>query len=135
MIPLPKHIDQNNALYAVQAVCELMSEGVVVILGPSSEENADAVQSVCDAKDVSYIETRWNSRQQRGNGLNIYPYPSVLAFAYLDVLKIWKWKSFTILYEDYDGLARVSELLKLYDNKGHTVVLKQLDRNKTGNYR
>lgn len=32
--------------------------------------------------------------------------------AYLDMVKKWGWKSFTIIYESNDGLVRLQELLK-----------------------
>lgn len=136
LVALPKRVDSENPLLAAITACELMEERIVGIFGPSTEENANGVQSICDEKEIPYIETRWDDQQRRGSALvNIHPYPAVMSKAYVDVVKAWEWKSFTILYEDYNGLSRVNELLKMYDNKGFSVVVRQLDKYKSGNYR
>lgn len=44
-----------------------------------------------------------------------------------DLVETWEWKSFTIIYENDDGLIRLNELLKLYDPKGYTVTVRQLE--------
>jgi glutamate receptor, ionotropic, invertebrate len=44
-----------------------------------------------------------------------------------DLVETWNWKSFTIVYENDDGLIRLNELLKLYDPKGYTVTIRQLE--------
>ena len=38
----------------------------------------------------------------------------------------WNWKTFTILYEDEDGLIRLQELLQLSNTPGYKVIVRQL---------
>lgn len=134
--PEIEYISADSPLSAVQTVCNLLAKGVVGIFGPTSNDNAYAVQSICDTKDVPHIEVRWDAKRERGGCLvNLFPHPDVLAKVFADIVKEWKWQGFTVLYENDDGLNRINELLKLYDNQGFTVIVKQLDKNNTGDYR
>lgn len=133
---MTREVEENNPLLAATTACELMTESMVGIFGPSTEENANGVQSICDTKEIPYIETRWDDQQRRGSALvNIHPYPPIMSKAYVDIVKAWNWKGFTILYEDYSSLSRVNELLKIYDNREYTIITRQLDKHKSGNYR
>ena len=38
----------------------------------------------------------------------------------------WKWKTFTVLYEDEDGLIRLQELLQLSITPGYKIIVRQL---------
>lgn len=136
LVGVSESIKPDNPYLAAQTACNLMSQGVVAILGPSSEENANGVQSVCDAKDIPYIETRLHEQEQNKTSLvNFYPFPGRLRKVFVDVVKKFEWKQLTILYEDYEGLSRISELLKPYGNESYNIVLKQLDKQQSGNYR
>lgn len=67
-------------------MCELLSEGVVAVLGPQSPDTADLVQSVCDTMEIPHMEQRWDIRQRRGSCLvNLHPHPSSVAKVCLDV--------------------------------------------------
>ena len=46
--------------------------------------------------------------------------------AYADVINGWKWKTFTVLYEDEDGLIRLQELLQLSITPGYKIIVRQL---------
>lgn len=109
--------------------------GVVGILGPTTPENYNAVRSVCDAKEIPLLEVHPELQVVKGNNLNVHPSPQALSLAYIDILLKWQWKSFTILYEDDESLLRMSEILKMRDNKDFRVVVRELDKNGTGNYR
>lgn len=52
---------------------------------------------------------------------------------FVDLVKIYEWESFTLLYEDNEGLIRLNGLLTFYDHKGFPVTVRQLDEG--GNYR
>jgi hypothetical protein len=51
----------------------------------------------------------------------------------MELLNIFGWRKFTVLYEDRSGLIRLSELLKMFDKKDKPVTLRQLDPK--GNHR
>lgn len=67
--------------------------------------------------EVPHLETRWDYRLKRESCLvNLYPHPSMLSRAYVDIVRAWGWKSFTIVYESNEGLVRLQELLKAHGN-------------------
>ncbi|XP_018324825.1 glutamate receptor ionotropic, kainate 2-like [Agrilus planipennis] len=126
----------DHPFAALSSACNLLKGGALGIIGPPSEENANAVQSLCDFKEIALIQTRWDAEQQRDlTSLNLYPYPPVLARVFVDIVEAWEWKSFTILYENKEGLFRISELLRMYNSSGHTIVVRQLDNDNSGDYR
>jgi glutamate receptor, ionotropic, invertebrate len=66
-------------LLRIYIVCQLLQEGVAVIIGPQSPPSASHVQSVCDAVHVPHIETSWDFRSMKGGYLlNLFPHPAVL---------------------------------------------------------
>lgn len=46
--------------------------------------------------------------------------------AYVDLVRAWGWKSFTIVYENSDGLVRLQELLKAHGPSELPVAVRQL---------
>lgn len=53
--------------------------------------------------------------------------------AYVDLVKAWGWKSFTIIYENNDGLVRLQELLKAHGPSKFPITVRQLSD--SGDYR
>ena len=90
---------------------------------------------MCDSKEIPYLDTRYDPHT-RIPIVNLYPHADILAEMVLDLVTIWEWTSYTILYESSPWLARLSDLLEMYDPKGHTVTVRRLDLNlPTKNYR
>ena len=46
--------------------------------------------------------------------------------AYVDIVKVWGWKSFTIIYENNEGLVRLQELLKAHGPSEFPIAVRQL---------
>ena len=103
------------------------------IFGPTSPEAAIHVQSICDAKEMPHIETRYDA-DTKSPMVNLHPHPSSLGKVFVDLVNAWNWKSFTILYENGPWLPQLSELLEMYDPKGYTITVRQLDLNTTAGY-
>lgn len=77
--------------------------------------------------EIPHLETRWDYRLRRENCLvNLYPHPSTLSKAYVDIVKAWAWKSFTIIYETNEGLVRLQELLKAHGPSEFPIAVRQL---------
>ncbi|XP_063906337.1 glutamate receptor ionotropic, kainate 2-like isoform X2 [Zophobas morio] len=131
---LVEKVPPNDPFKALLATCNLISEGVVAILGPSTHQNAHMVQTVCDDKDIPLLDVRWVDYRPSPM-INFYPHPNVLTQVYVDILNAWNYEDFVILYENDDSLKRVGELLKFYDSKGHQMLVRQLDKYHNGNYR
>ncbi|XP_045135924.1 glutamate receptor ionotropic, kainate 2-like isoform X4 [Portunus trituberculatus] len=117
-------IPPNDSFRGSRKVCSLLKSGVAAIFGPQSGQTSAHVQSICDALEVPHIENRWDFRLTRdAYSVNLYPHPSTLSKAYMDVLMTLRWRKFYVIYENNDGLVRVQELLK---NETWHITLRQL---------
>ncbi|XP_069184022.1 glutamate receptor ionotropic, kainate 2 isoform X2 [Procambarus clarkii] len=124
-----EHIPPFDSFHASKRVCDLVRSGVAAIFGPQSGQTSAHVQSICDALEIPHIETRWDFRLRRDDySVNLYPHPSSLSKAYLDLVRVLEWRSFCILYEDNDGLVRMQELLKTPSPNEFKVSIRQLPR-------
>lgn len=75
---------------------------------------------------MPHIEMRPDSEYEV-RSLNIHPDPTTIRNALIDLVKIFDWEGFTIIYESGPWLPHLAELLKVYDAKGYTITIKQLD--------
>ncbi|XP_046669515.1 glutamate receptor ionotropic, kainate 2-like [Homalodisca vitripennis] len=129
-----KTVPRYDSFKVSKAVCELLSEGVAGVFGPQSPDTTDHVQSVCDTKEIPHVEQRWDIRQRRGSCLiNLYPHPSSIAKALADLVTAFKWGSFTVIFDQSEGLVKLKDLLSYYDHRGFPVTVRQLDEG--NNYR
>lgn len=86
------------------------------------------------SSQIPHLETRWDYRLRRESCLvNLYPHPSTLSKAYVDLVGAWRWKSFTIIYETNEGLVRLQELLKAHGPSEFPITVRQLSD--SGDYR
>jgi hypothetical protein len=46
--------------------------------------------------------------------------------AYVDLVRAWGWRSFTIIYENNEGLVRLQELLKAHGPSEFPIAVRQL---------
>lgn len=128
--PIIKEIPPGDSFHASKKVCSYVRAGVAAIFGPQSERASAHVQSICDALEIPHIETRWDYRVRREHySINLYPHPFSLSKAYFDLVREFEWTSFTILYEDNDGLVRLQELFKVPPKK-YKITLMQLPDHK-----
>lgn len=56
--------------------------------------------------------------------LNVYPDTEVLARAYAELLVDYTWKSYTIIYEDDDGLMRLKDVLQIHDPESSPITVR-----------
>ncbi|XP_066156099.1 glutamate receptor ionotropic, kainate 2 isoform X3 [Euwallacea fornicatus] len=120
-------IPPQDSFHASKKVCHLLRSGVAAIFGPQSPHTASHVQSICDTMEIPHLETRWDYRLRRESCLvNLYPHPTTLSRAYVDLVKAWGWKSFTIIYENNEGLVRLQELLKAHGPYEFPITVRQL---------
>lgn len=98
-------ISPQDSFHAFEAVCDFLESGVAAIIGPPSLPSCGILRSTCDFFHIPALQTHWDYRTKFSNfSVNLYPHPTVLAIAYVDFIRQHKWKSFTIIYEDTDGL-------------------------------
>lgn len=99
---------------------------MITIFGPQHQWSSVHVANICDNKDIPFVDTKWHD-DTRMPIVNMHPHPLAMAQAYVDIVTAWGWNSFTILYETASWLPRMAEILKLYDPKGYTVTVRQID--------
>ncbi|XP_058444442.1 glutamate receptor ionotropic, kainate 2 isoform X2 [Malaya genurostris] len=130
----PVTVKYGDEFDVSKKLCKLLRSGVAAIFGPISPRSAVHVHSICDEKEMPHIETRWNAHSQLPT-LNIHPHPHIMARVFLDLVVAFEWKDFTIIYESGPWLPGISDLLKMYDPKGYTITVRQLDLKLNGNFR
>lgn len=54
--------------------------------------------NICDAKEIPFIDVRWDA-DTKPPVINMQPHPDALAAVFVDLVRAWNWKGFTILYE------------------------------------
>lgn len=87
-------------------MCRILHEQVLAVLGPQDVFASHNVQSICGALQIPHVEARWDFRLRPRNeslSINVYPDYRALSKAYADIVNLWKWNSFTILYETNEG--------------------------------
>lgn len=105
------------------------------------------IQTHWDPKSFDLNTTQGNYHFGMMNSplsVNLYPYAAslsrvsgsyfwqtlkrfkVLSQAYADVVKGWNWKSFTVLYEDEEGLMRLQDVIQLSTVPNYKVIVRQL---------
>lgn len=75
-----------------------LKHGVAAVFGPGSASSAIHAHSILDAKDMPHIEVRPDS-QSEIRSLNIHPDPETIRNVLIDLVKVFEWEGFTILYE------------------------------------
>ncbi|XP_043279268.1 uncharacterized protein [Venturia canescens] len=116
----------NDAFEVSEHVCTLLGKGVVAIFGPFDKNAAEHVQSICDTVDMPNIVARLDVDPGRMQYFNFYPHADGLAMVLLGLVTEYEWKSYTVLYDNYDGLVRSNELLKRWNPKGYPVTIRHL---------
>ncbi|XP_067141027.1 glutamate receptor ionotropic, kainate 2-like [Centruroides vittatus] len=121
-----ERIGPDDSFRATKKVCSLLQQGIAGIFGPQSDVTSMHVQAICDALDVPHVETRWDFQSQRDDlSINLFPRPSVLSRAYVDLVDGWKWTEFSLVYEEPEGIIRLQDFLKEAQRKRWKVNLYQ----------
>lgn len=119
-------INVDDDLWDVHTrVCELVQEGVVVIFGPQRKKSLRHVHSMCDAMGIPHISTTLNTDDNL-KVINIYPHSKALSMIYYNLVVEYKWKTYTILYENNDSLIMMKPLLERWNATGYTVTIRRL---------
>jgi glutamate receptor, ionotropic, invertebrate len=110
--------------------CELLSEGVAAIFGPGTPETSGIVSSIADTFEVPHIIAHWereeigSRRSHNDMTLNVFPDNEVLSRAFAELLTDYTWKSYTIVYEDDDGLMRLKDILQVHDTDSPPITVR-----------
>lgn len=105
------------------SACESLREGIAAIFGPENGEANEIIQSLALTLEIPQFQTFWNPNfgtfselgkadKKEVFNFNLYPSPSVLSKAFATLIRENDWKSYTVIYENDDGLVRLQEVLK-----------------------
>lgn len=96
------------------SVCDLVTNGIAAIFGPESPELNEIIQSVASSLQIPHFQTFWNPKLQQiaPSVFNLHPSSSILSQALATLVRDNDWESYTVIYENEDGLLRLRESLK-----------------------
>nr|AUF73077.1 ionotropic receptor [Anoplophora chinensis] len=127
---------RRDILNIEELVSDLMKKGIAAIFGPESPEINEIIQSVSTTLQIPQFQTFWNPKLSSYSGrlppdesiqiFNLYPSPQTLSKALATLLKINDWSSFTVIYEDDDGLLKLQEALKQRNPKDPAISFRKL---------
>ncbi|CRL04875.1 CLUMA_CG017927, isoform A [Clunio marinus] len=134
IVPMMFNISRTDSFKAQTIVCQLASEGVDVIFGPSSVETSGIVASIAEKFEIPHIIFHWKTKPlyweksvEHTMTLNLYPDSNALAEAYGNVLSGYSWKSYTIVYENKESLIRLKDVLQVHDSSSLKIEIRKLD--------
>ncbi|XP_055852897.1 glutamate receptor ionotropic, kainate 2-like isoform X2 [Episyrphus balteatus] len=127
-------ITPGNAFETSKKLCKMLRSSVIAVFGPSTTVPAAHAMSICDAKEMPFMDTRWDFSTQLPT-INLHPHPTQIAVVLRDIVTTLGWRGFTILYETGEYLSIVNELLQLYGTDGPVVTLRRYELDIQGNYR
>ncbi|XP_011207794.2 glutamate receptor ionotropic, kainate 2 [Bactrocera dorsalis] len=117
---IKRFVPSDDSFILQQLTCELISDGVVAIFGPSSKTSTDIVAVIANATGIPHMEFDWrieSPTQDRLNNrmtINVAPSVSMISKAYYSIIKSnYEWQQFTLVYETKIGLARLQDLMNI----------------------
>ncbi|XP_044259006.1 glutamate receptor ionotropic, kainate 2-like isoform X1 [Tribolium madens] len=130
---------KKNEIYNVgNLACDAIREGIAAIFGPENGEANEIIQSMALSLEIPQFQTYWNPNfasyvdlgkadKKETFNFNLYPSPSILSKAFATLVRENDWKSYTIIYENDDGLVRLQEVLKALSPNNPSVRYRKLD--------
>lgn len=130
-IPVIKHVSASDSFKAGQEACEMASEGVAAIFGPSSHLSSGIVSSIANALEIPHILTHWTpvtpNVDKHNLTVNMYPDSEVLSAALLDLVDDYDWDHFTIIYDDDARLIQLKDVLGAHGPADAPIIVRKLD--------
>lgn len=93
-----RRINFGEPLEAATALCDVISNEVVAVIGPSSLESSLNVRHISDQKQIPLIETCPDGSPNFV--INLHPPLEDVVRAFWDVIDFYEWKEFTIVNQD-----------------------------------
>ncbi|XP_030369659.1 glutamate receptor ionotropic, kainate 2 isoform X2 [Scaptodrosophila lebanonensis] len=127
-------IEPGNSFETSKKLCKILRQNLVAVFGPTTNMAAKHAMSICDAKELPFLDTRWDFGAQLPT-INLHPHPTQLGAALKDIVTELGWEGFTIIYESGEYLATVNELLQMYGTAGPAITVRRYELDLNGNYR
>lgn len=123
------NVKPGDSFHAGKIVCQMIARGVWAIFGPSTPSVSWLVRSIANNLHIPHIQFNWDyqrasslSSTSRASSwaprsvnmtLNLFPEANLLSRAFMDYIHHRNWKSFTIVYDDNEGIIKLKDLLRL----------------------
>ena len=121
------NIKPHDSFRAAKIVCRMIEKGVWAIFGPTSPSVTWLVRSIANNLHIPHIQINWDYRHSSyasNMTINLYPEATSLSRAYMDLIRARGWKSFTLVYEENEGIIKMKDILRLPALRGIDEVTK-----------
>ncbi|KAL9929272.1 glutamate receptor IIA isoform 1-T1 [Glossina fuscipes fuscipes] len=133
-ITFKRYMPNDDSYVLQQLTCELISNGVAALFGPTSKASNDIVALIANSTGIPHLQYDWNIEttieQLQLNhrmSVNVAPTLSAISKAYWDIIKInYDWKTFTIFYQSEQGLTRLQDLMGIHTVNKDAIKLKRI---------
>ncbi|XP_078682670.1 glutamate receptor 2-like isoform X2 [Branchiostoma floridae x Branchiostoma belcheri] len=106
-------VDTADSFQLVKAVCSSFGrggDGVYAIFGMNDVSCMNTMQSYCTSLRVPYVTTSYPALPNT-TGFVLSIRPNIVPAVYDVIRKRYKWRMFTYLYDDAEGLASLQQML------------------------
>ncbi|KAG1665516.1 Glutamate receptor ionotropic, kainate 2 [Nymphon striatum] len=120
-------IKSHNSYDASKKVCQMIENGVNVIIGPKSSSMSPFVNSVLEMIHIPHIQNEIDTFTGRLDySINIYPHWKTLSRIVTDLIRYKGWKKFTFIYEQNDAPLRMRNVLESGGQEGWKIEFRDL---------
>lgn len=105
------HITWIRLLCGFVAVCALIDEGCVAVIGPTQHEAHRTAQEISGRLQVPFFARTHSTTSATGDAdltcstcFHLLPPSRTLSRAFADILKAKKWKNYALIYEKNQGI-------------------------------
>lgn len=86
------------------------------------------VQSICENFEIPHLEAKlvndYSSRTALS--INLYPHQSILTQVFMDLVTVWEWQSFAVIFEENQNIVHFSEFFAFAHDKNWDMKVFQL---------
>ncbi|KAE8743142.1 hypothetical protein FOCC_FOCC011235 [Frankliniella occidentalis] len=127
LVPVVEILSPLDSFSTGKRLCNITRQGVSAVFGPKSPETSGIVSSICETLQIPHFLTHWDTNPRPAKyQINIHPDPKSLSHALVALLEDMAWRTFTIIYENDEGLVRLQEVLKVHGPRDNPITVRQL---------
>lgn len=98
----------------------------LAIIAPKSPSASSHVASICDAKEIPYIDI-FMDIEAKTSTVNLYPSQETLSQLLIDTVDAYNWQDFIVIYEAPSYIKRIARLLEDRSQKTGNVIVQPIE--------
>lgn len=106
-----------------------------MIFAPKSPSASAHIASICDVKEIPFIDTYTDIFVKKAASINLYPSENDLSQLLIDVVEQYEWTHLTILYEAPFYSKRIGQFLEYRNDKVGKTAIQALEVGPNSNFR